>query len=144
MSEELTTIHKDVIIASSAHSGEYHLSAIKKGEGIIKKGSWSMETYLSLVRKLWEDYLNKDIKPQVLEQTLSDEGFVNETRHCIAPNSWYPPSTAGPLSLEKESFAYWLKSQSQKIQTKITPEAFNYLNRELDAIINLNIERKSA
>ena len=74
-------------------------------------------------------------------QTLTDEGFVGETLHFIAPNVFYA-SDCGPLDEDRESFIYWLKSNYNLINNKISKESLDYLDRNLESILRLNLEKK--
>ena len=113
MSEELSTTDKDVTIHSLATGESYHLTFYRNRKK-ISENSWSVNEYGILIKKMWEDYLKKEEKPVILGQTLSDEGFVEETLHYIAPNSFSAPN--GPvLDHSHESFLYWLKSNSNSI-----------------------------
>ncbi len=126
-------------IGSIAYNGRYHL-CVKKGEKIIEE-SYSMEDYGSLIKKLWEDYL-KGEESKLLGCALSNEGLVIETIHYLGPNIF--SAIDGPvLDKNRESVLYWLKSQYQNIQARIG-DNFNFLNRELNGILQTHLERKKA
>ncbi|HJX50517.1 MAG TPA: hypothetical protein VJ438_03575 [Candidatus Nanoarchaeia archaeon] len=142
MSEELSTIRDDITIHSMASSGKYHLSVYEKGKGKIAENSWPMDEYGGLIRTLWANYLKTGEKPKLLGQTLSDEGFVEETLHYIAPGVFSCPD--GPrLDDSREYFLYWLKAEASNIGLRIGEQEFSYLNRALEAILQTHLERKS-
>jgi hypothetical protein len=141
MSEELSTICEDITIHSMASGGEHHLSVYKKGEGKMADGSWPMDEYRILIKTLWETYLENGERPKLLGQTLSDDGFVTETLHYIAPGVFSCPD--GPmLDDSRESLLYWLKAEAKNIGLRIGKEEASYLNRELEAILQTHLERK--
>ncbi len=142
MSEDIQTINDDIIVDSLASNGKYHLSSFKKGVGMLKEISYPYEEYGILIRKLWEDLLERNIKPQLLEQTLTDDGFGIETLHYIAPNSFYFPTDDFILDWGRESLTYWLKLQSPNIKKLFSPALFRGFDRSLNEIIRINITRK--
>ncbi|MDP3026068.1 MAG: hypothetical protein Q8N63_00020 [Nanoarchaeota archaeon] len=135
MSEELSTLNENITILSIFSSGVFYLSVYKKGESDpIRKGSWFVNQYRDLLKGLLEDYFDKRIPPQILGQTLSDNGLIEEIIHYIAPNSFNCPG--GPsLDHSREEFIYWIKS-------KISNPKFSYFNDRLDYILKTHLERK--
>ena len=144
MTTTLLTICNDTVIDSIAYNKKYHLSVfnIRKGE-TIAEGSWSMDEYGILIKRLWEAYINSREKPKLLGQTLSDKGLAAETLHYIAPNVFFLPH-CGPLDDSRECFLYWLKSESPRIRKRIGKNEFDYLNRELETILRMHLERKGS
>ena len=119
--------------------GTVQSSAVKKGEGKIAESSWPMNEYGTLIKTLWGSYLRSGERPKLLGQTLSDEGFVTETLHYIAPGVFSCPD--GPmLDDSRESLLYWLKAEAKSIRLRIGEKEAYYLNRELEAILQTHLE----
>jgi len=144
MSKELLTVCKDITIYSTASNGKHYLTVFKKrGKELaeIAQGSYPMAEYGKLIKTLWEDYLRSGEKPKLLGQTLSDDGFVIETLHYIAPGVFTCPG--GPmLDDSRESFLYWLKAEAKSIGLQIDEKEVSYLNGELEDILRIHLERK--
>jgi len=142
MSEQLSTIDDKISIRSFADYEGFGLSVIHKDKGKIDYKEFSWEDYEVLLRGLWEGYLTQGQKPEVAGQILSDDGLVVETLHFIAPSSFHGPC-GNKLKPNQESFIYWLKSQYPAISERIERDAFQYLDSELDCILQRNLERKN-
>ena len=149
MSAYIELLHKDKVITSLAAGGTYNIAVHRKETvpahflfmGADK--SYTYEQYCDVLKKLWEDYITAGKKPKLLRLTLSDDGLVTETLHCIAPGAW-TASGAPPLAQYRETFAYWLKSNISKIRSKIGQEQFASLNKSLEWILQTHIARKNA
>lgn len=142
MSEQISTLDDKVCIRSFVDREGFGLSIMHKDRGKIGYEEFSWEDYEVLLRGLWDGYLTSGQKPRVAGQTLSDNGLVTETLHFIAPGSFSDP-LGSTLRPNQESFIYWLKLQYSRILTTIDKEAFQYLDRELDSILRINLERKN-
>ncbi len=138
MSEEISTLERDVIIRSIFHNGNFHISAYRKGEEVAK-GSWTSGEYGALLKSMWESYINTKEKPKLLGQRLADDGLVAETLRYVAPSSFYKPENY--LDEERGSFARWLESKSDEISSKISRVSFDYLYSELSSILRINSSR---
>lgn len=141
MSEHLLTLDEKVFIRSFADREGFGLSVIHKDRGKLAYEERSWEEYGPLLKQLWENYIKNGQKPQLIGYMLSDDGLVTETLHYIAPGSFSDPLGA-LLQLEQESFIYWLNSKKPNISARIDSEAFRYLDRELDSILQIHLERK--
>ena len=147
MLEHISVLDKEKVITSLASGGKYHLALYDKNRApthFLFMGydqEYGYEEYCTVLRNLWENYITKGEKPQLLGLTLSDDGFVTETLHCITPAAWGFP-LATPLPPYRESFAYWLKSKSQKIRARIGEKEFDDLDRNLESILQCHIGSK--
>lgn len=145
MSEHISVLDEGKVITSLASGGRYHLSIHDK-EGapthFLLMGSdqeYGYEEYCGVLKDLWNKYTSTGEKPKILGQTLSDEGLITETLHCIAPVAWGGES---PLPPYRESFAYWLKSKSPEIRARIGEKEFDGLNRNLESILQHHLRSK--
>lgn len=142
MSEHISVLDERKIITSLAAGGKYHLAVHAKDNApdhFILMGSdqeYGYEEYCNVLKNLWENYIRTGEKPKLLGLTLSDDGFVTETLHCIAPAAW---GGSSPLLEYRESFTYWLKSKSQRIKERIGETKFEFLNKNLESILRLHI-----
>ncbi len=147
MSEEISTLEEGKVITSLAAFGEYRLAVHDKDNVpnhflfIGSDKAYGYEEYCDVLRALWEGFVDKCERPKLLGLPISDYGFVEETLHCIAPGGWGSPS-APPLAPCRESFVYWLISKSPEIQATIGQNEFDYLNRELESILQIHLGSK--
>ena len=140
MSEPLTTLDEKVVIRSFAYLEGFKLSAIHEEKGKLDCKEFSWESYGSLLKRLWEDYIIKGWKPELLGYALSDKVLVTETLHYIAPASFNNREVILPPN--QESLIYWLKLQNSNIAARIGNEAFQNLDKGLDYILLINLGRK--
>lgn len=151
MSEHIKTLDETKVITSLAARGKYHLAVYdrdKAPEHFLFMGSdksYKFEEYCDLLGGLWDEYIIRAERPKLLGIEISDEGLITETRHCLAPNSWWPPPGDGaPLTAYRESLLYWLQSQAPQIQARIGNLASKRLKEELEDILRVHLERKHA
>jgi hypothetical protein len=146
MSQEISTI-EGKIITSFALDGKFYLSAHTKDKVPThflfmmanSQKEYAYQEYGTLLKNLWENYLNKGEKPKLLELTLTDNGLIDETLHYIAPGGFWG---RGPLDESHKSFLDWLNSQREKIRARINNEDFMYLESNLDNFIQQHLYRK--
>jgi hypothetical protein len=142
MSEHISVLDEGKVITSFATGGKYHLAVHDKDIVPIHflfMGSdqdYGYEEYCGVLKGLWEKYISTGEKPRLLGLTLSDDGLVTETLHCI-----HPRAAGYELPVYRESFAYWLKSKSSEIRAKIGAE-FERLDRDLKDILQHHIGSK--
>lgn len=141
MSKYLSTLDEKIHIRSMVDGEGFGLSVIHKDKGKVAYEEFSWKEYGPLLKSLWESYFKTGQKPKLAGQILSDDGFVIETLHYIAPGSFTHPCGA-TLSEDRESFLHWLKSQYNKISARINTDEFQYLDKELDTILSMHLERK--
>ena len=145
MSEHISVLDEGKVITSLAFRRKYHLAVHDKNNApdhFLFMGSdqeYGYEEYCDVLKKLWGDYISKGEKPKLLGLTLSDNGLITETLHCIAPGAW---DYSSPLPQYRESFAYWLKSKSPEIRARIGENEFNDLDRNLESILQSHIRSK--
>jgi hypothetical protein len=147
MSEKIPVREEGKIITSLAADGNYYLAVHNKDNapnhflfmGCDKE--YTFEEYCSLMQHLWDDYISKGKKPQLLGLTLTEEGLLLETLHCIAPLSWTGPG-AEALPAYREKFAYWLKSRIGEINARLGKENARCFDQSLESILQTHIARK--
>ncbi|MBW2966221.1 hypothetical protein KY342_03910 [Candidatus Woesearchaeota archaeon] len=140
MSKEISTLVKDIVINSLAKDGKYRLRVVQDGR-VTAYNTLSYKEYGKLLKDLWDNYINKGEKPQLLEQNLPDTSLVDETLHFIAPDSFFWPDGL-PLEDYRESFIYWIKSNYDKIRSSINDESFKSLDCFIDGILKMHLARK--
>lgn len=140
MSDEIDTLVDSVYIHSVAIDGKFHLTARRGGED-IRERKFPYSEYAQFLRGIWENYLDKGEKPKLLGYEIPDMGLVDETLHCIAPASFSAPGNPHGLPDYRESLAYWLKSNSDKIKATIDAKSVDCLNTNLDGILKTHLER---
>jgi len=140
MSEELDTIREGVTIGSIATRESYNLTVYEPGKGAIRSDSFPNADYEVLMKGLWEKYLGQGEKPELVGETLTDQGFVWETLHIIAPGVFFGPG-GPPLTKNQESFVYWLKGKMPDIEETLEPEQARYLSTNLDQVLHTHLER---
>jgi hypothetical protein len=145
MSEHISVLDEGKVITSHAMGGKYHLAVHDKDgapDHFIFMGcdqEYGYEEYCGVLKKLWGDYVSKGEKPKLLGLTLSDDGLVIETLHCLAPAAW---DYSSPIPHYRESFVYWLKSKSPEIRARIGKNEFDHLDGNLESILRSHIESK--
>jgi hypothetical protein len=145
MSEHIELLDERKVITSFAGNGKYFLAVHNKKDApyhflamLDSDKEYSDEEYCNVLKDLWDKYIHNDEKPKLLEQTLSNEGFIVETLHCIAPGA---EGRQSPLLPFRKSFAYWLELNLPKMVGKIDNKELDSLRKELNLILRYPLEQ---
>lgn len=142
MSLEIETLRKGVSIISLASLDErYYLEARDDRNNPLGRASYSFREYRELIKTLWENYLDKEEIPKLLDFPLSDSGIIGETLHCIAHDNFYVNNSFF-LDEDSESLLYWLKLNQGKVREKIGEKLFEVLDSVLDEILLIQSQRQ--